>query len=202
MAWWLYMMVVAFADLFQRDMSGWGKAAWAVGLLIFPFLGVLFYLLTRPQPSEEEIGTLFGRARAAYGLSVADELQKLAALRDAGQLTDAEFQSQKARLLGVGGKPKNEVLLEQSALEALRGLQGDAVGGPSTEQIRRSMAYLLGDLAHAAETTGDRKTADKYYADSVGIWELLNRARPGYEEYEEGLSWSRERLKVRLKKVD
>jgi hypothetical protein len=114
----------------------------------------------------------------------------------------ALLQWQKARLLGVGGKPKNEVLLEQSALEALRGLQGDAVGGPSTEQIRRSMAYLLGDLAHAAETTGDRKTADKYYADSVGIWELLNRARPGYEEYEEGLSWSRERLKVRLKKVD
>lgn len=100
MAWWLYMMVVVFADLFQRDMSGWGKAAWAVGLLFFPFLGVLIYLLTRPKPSEEEVGALLGRARTAYGLSVADEIQKLAALHDAGKLTDAEFQSQKERLLG------------------------------------------------------------------------------------------------------
>lgn len=34
------------------------------------------------------------------GQSVADELRKLAELRDAGVLTDAEFAAQKARLLG------------------------------------------------------------------------------------------------------
>ncbi len=107
----------------------------------------------------------------------------------------ALLQWQKARMLGVGGKPKEETALEQRALETLRGLEGDPVEGPRTEQIRRSMAYLLGDLAHAAETDGDRDTAVGYFADSVEIWELLCRARPGYEEYEEGLSWSRERLK-------
>jgi cytochrome c-type biogenesis protein CcmH/NrfG len=32
-------------------------------------------------------------------MSVADELQKLAALRDAGVLTEAEFQEQKARVM-------------------------------------------------------------------------------------------------------
>jgi hypothetical protein len=51
------------------------------------------------------------------------------------------------------------------------------------------------------ETAGKREEAMKYFAESVKVWELLCRARPGYEEYEEGLSWSRERLKEKLKKV-
>ena len=113
----------------------------------------------------------------------------------------ALLQWQKARLLGLGGKSKQETALELRALESLQALEGDPVDGPRTEQIRRSTAYLLGDLAHAMETAGKREEAMKYFAESVKVWELLCRARPGYEEYEEGLSWSRERLKEKPKKV-
>jgi hypothetical protein len=38
--------------------------------------------------------------RPAHRRLIADELTKLAALRDAGVLTDEEFDNQKARLLG------------------------------------------------------------------------------------------------------
>jgi len=152
-------------------------------------------------------GLYIDRGRATDAMKLIDDGIRLldggpAAVGAPGRYRLALLWWQKARLLGVGGKSKEEIVLEQRALETLKGLEGDPVEGPRTEQIRRSMAYLLGDLAHAAETTGDRKTAAGYFADSVKIWELLNRARPGYEEYEEGLSWSRERLKERLREVE
>jgi eukaryotic-like serine/threonine-protein kinase len=102
---------------------------------------------------------------------------------------------QKARLLGVAGDAAQEVALERRALEALQRLEGDPVEGLRTEQIRRSTAYLLGDLAHATELAGDRAGAVKHFEASVEAWELLCRAKPGQEEYDEGLAWSRERLK-------
>jgi hypothetical protein len=40
------------------------------------------------------------RSRSAAGASVADELERLVRLRDAGALTPAEFEGAKARLLG------------------------------------------------------------------------------------------------------
>lgn len=102
---------------------------------------------------------------------------------------------QKGRLLGVGGHAAEELALERRALEAMQGLEGDPAAGLRTEQIRRSTAYLLGDLAHAAEISGDRAEAAKHFTESVKVWELLCRARPGQEEYDEGLAWSRARLK-------
>jgi len=102
---------------------------------------------------------------------------------------------QKGRLLGVGGSPEQEIEFCTRAVEALEDLEGDPVEGLRTEQIRRSMAYLLGDLAHAAESAKDQKTAVEAFAKSVEIWELLCKARPGQEEYDEGLAWSRVRLK-------
>ena len=40
------------------------------------------------------------RSRDEPGTSVADEVAKLVALRDAGELTDDEFAAQKAKVLG------------------------------------------------------------------------------------------------------
>jgi hypothetical protein len=102
---------------------------------------------------------------------------------------------QKGRLLGVGGESPKEIELCERALETMQELEGDPVEGLRTEQIRRSSAYLLGDLAHAAEAVGDDEAAGRYFARSVEVWELLCEARPGQEEYDEGLAWSRERLK-------
>lgn len=52
---WLWLLFAVFADLFRTEMSGWGKALWAVFLIILPFLGVLVYLVvhggTMPERS-------------------------------------------------------------------------------------------------------------------------------------------------------
>jgi uncharacterized membrane protein YdbT with pleckstrin-like domain len=58
------------------------------------------------QTMEDNENRKFDRARAPQAqLSVADELTKLAALRDQGHLTEAEFESQKATLLGGRQQP-------------------------------------------------------------------------------------------------
>ena len=42
---WIWLLIVIFGDLFRRDLSGWGKAAWVVFLIVLPFLGTLIYLI-------------------------------------------------------------------------------------------------------------------------------------------------------------
>ena len=60
----------------------------------------------RAQEHELQIESIKAIARAPSAAtatpsgSIADELVKLAALRDSGVLTDAEFATQKARLMG------------------------------------------------------------------------------------------------------
>ncbi len=51
------------------------------------------------QEMEDNENRKFDRVRAPGAVSVADEIAKLAALRDQGHLSEAEFEEQKARLL-------------------------------------------------------------------------------------------------------
>jgi uncharacterized membrane protein len=45
----LVLWVRAVIDLFRRrDLSTSGKAAWAIIMLVFPFVGLLVYTLLRP----------------------------------------------------------------------------------------------------------------------------------------------------------
>jgi hypothetical protein len=49
----LILWVRALLDLFRRpDLSGGAKAAWAVGMLVLPFLGLLVYTMLRPADSQ------------------------------------------------------------------------------------------------------------------------------------------------------
>jgi hypothetical protein len=90
--------VFALVDLFGRhDLSGWAKAAWLVAILIFPLLGVLVYFFTRPEYARGAGDTRTDRYAPA---TPAEQLRMLAELRDSGKITDAEFQAEKARLLG------------------------------------------------------------------------------------------------------
>ena len=44
----IWLLITVFMDLFRRhDISGWGKAFWVIGLIIFPLLAVLVYLITQ-----------------------------------------------------------------------------------------------------------------------------------------------------------
>jgi Phospholipase_D-nuclease N-terminal len=49
----LVLWVRAVLDVFRRpDLSGGGKAAWAIGMLVVPFVGLLLYTLLRPADSQ------------------------------------------------------------------------------------------------------------------------------------------------------
>jgi Short C-terminal domain len=108
---WIWLLIAVFADIFRsRDLSGWGKGLWVAGIVIFPWLGVLVYLIVRGgKMHEREIEAAQARnqaftqyvkqAAASSRGGSADELAKLANLRDRGVISEAEFQSEKAKLL-------------------------------------------------------------------------------------------------------
>lgn len=97
---WFYLLIVIFTDLFSRDMSGWAKAAWVIGIIIFPFLGILVYLIARPKPTDEEIAAAQREQMTSAGISTADQLTQLSALHDQGKISDEEFAKAKKDLLG------------------------------------------------------------------------------------------------------
>ncbi len=106
---WLWVLFYIFVDIFRsHDLSGWAKALWFVFVLVIPVIGVLVYLITRGGKMHERAAQ---QARqqdqefrayvqdAAGSQSSADQLSKLAGLRDHGVITDEEFQREKAKVL-------------------------------------------------------------------------------------------------------
>lgn len=106
---WIWVIVGVISDVFRsKDLSGLEKALWVLGIIIIPWLGVLTYIVIRGQGMAERNAQALAeveKMRRAYvqdvaGSSTADELTKLAELRDKGIITDAELQVQKTKLLG------------------------------------------------------------------------------------------------------
>jgi hypothetical protein len=109
---WIGLLFRIFGDLFgDHELSGWGKALWTVFLIFFPWLGALVYLiargrsmneraLARAQQNEQAFSQYVRQTAGAGTTSTADELAKLADLRDRGTISDEEFQHAKAKLLG------------------------------------------------------------------------------------------------------
>jgi hypothetical protein len=95
----IWMFIAVFADIFGRDISGWAKAGWALLILVLPFIGILIYIIARPKPSEEEIAMMQRQARAASGISPADEIARAQQLRQSGAITEEEFQELKRRAM-------------------------------------------------------------------------------------------------------
>jgi hypothetical protein len=109
---WIVLLFQVIADIFRSDdMGGFAKAVWAIFVIIVPWLGVLVYLIARGksmgqrgyQRAQAQDAAFRGYvqdvAGPGAGQGTADELGKLAALRDQGVITDAEFAQQKAKLL-------------------------------------------------------------------------------------------------------
>ena len=106
---WIWLLITVFVDVFRSDQSGWAKAGWTIFIVFLPLLGVLVYLIAqggKMQEREVAHATKVAEAQNAYirdvagTESTADQLTKLSALHDSGKLTDEEFSSQKAKLLG------------------------------------------------------------------------------------------------------
>ncbi len=108
---WIWLLITVFVDIFRSDMSGWAKAGWVIFVIVLPLLGVLIYLiaqgknmqersLKQAQDQDKAMRSYIQDAAGTSGqASAADEVSKLAALRDAGTITDEEFASAKAKLL-------------------------------------------------------------------------------------------------------
>lgn len=98
-----WLLITVFADLFRRRMSGWAKAAWVLFFIFVPYLGIFVYLISRghgwTEDHEKWAQEDMAMARKQLGVNVGDELQKLSALHDQGKLTDAEFETAKAKLI-------------------------------------------------------------------------------------------------------
>jgi ABC-type multidrug transport system fused ATPase/permease subunit len=106
---WIFLLFWIIFDIFRsKDLSGWGKALWLIFIVILPFLGVLIYLIARGgsmhersyREAQAEDKQFREYVRDAAGTSSsADELAKLADLKDRGVITEAEFQQGKAKIL-------------------------------------------------------------------------------------------------------
>jgi predicted membrane channel-forming protein YqfA (hemolysin III family) len=101
---WFWLLIVIFGDLFRRrDISGWGKALWVIGLVLFSYLGVLVYLITQGRGMAERNAQQAQQAREelrrVVGYSVADEITKLDQLKKSGSITADEYGRLRARLV-------------------------------------------------------------------------------------------------------
>jgi hypothetical protein len=105
---WLMLLFRVFGDIFRSEATGWAKAAWTVCVLVLPYLGVFIYLIAegdRMAGREAAARQKVDQARRDYIRSAAgtggtaDELERLASLRERGVLSDAEFEAQKQRIL-------------------------------------------------------------------------------------------------------
>ena len=108
---WIWILIWIFIDIFRsRDLSGWAKALWFLFVLFIPLIGILVYLIARggsmqeraaQQAQQEDQGArAYIRDAAGEGNS-ADQLAKLADLRDRGVISAEEFEREKAKVLAA-----------------------------------------------------------------------------------------------------
>jgi hypothetical protein len=107
---WFWLLIVVFGDIFRsRDLSGWGKALWSIFVIVLPYLGIFVYLIARghkmhehtEQAAREQDAAMrdYVRSVAPSSGGTAEEIARLADLRDQGVISEAEFQQAKTKAL-------------------------------------------------------------------------------------------------------
>ncbi len=102
---WIWILIWVFIDIFRsRDLSGWAKALWFLFVLFIPLIGVLVYLIARGGSMQERAAQQQDadfRSYASSPASTADQLAKLADLRDRGVISAEDFEREKAKVLAA-----------------------------------------------------------------------------------------------------
>ena len=109
---WIWIFIMVVADIFRSDdLNGWGKTGWIILCIVLPYLGVFLYLIIRgrhmtehrtrdyqmmQQQQQDYIRSVAG---SGGGSSAADEIEKLAKLRDDGVLSPEDFEAAKKKVL-------------------------------------------------------------------------------------------------------
>jgi hypothetical protein len=110
---WIAALMVWFRCLFDlfsdSSLSGWAKAGWALLLIFVPWLGALIYLIARGRSMTERQRAALEQRQAEqdrYIQQVAgasqgptEQIASAKALLDSGALTQAEYESLKAKAL-------------------------------------------------------------------------------------------------------
>ena len=106
---WFWILIYVMIDIFRSsDLSGFAKALWFLFVLFIPLIGVLAYLIVRggsmheraQQQARQQDEEFRAYVQDAAGpKSSADELTKLAGLRDHGVITSEEFEREKSKIL-------------------------------------------------------------------------------------------------------
>lgn len=107
---WFWLLFMVLMDVFRSsDLSGWGKAGWTIFVLLLPLIGILIYLIVRgrsmhqraAQQAAQQEEAFRGYVQEAAGspASSADQLAKLADLRQRGVITSDEFEQEKSKVL-------------------------------------------------------------------------------------------------------
>jgi hypothetical protein len=109
---WIWILIMVFIDIFRsHDLGGWAKALWFLFVLFIPVIGVLVYLIARGGKMSERAARqaqqqdaearAYIQDAASSPASSADQLAKLADLRDRGVISAAEFDREKAKVLAA-----------------------------------------------------------------------------------------------------
>ncbi len=108
---WIWIVVTVLLDVFRRhDVSGWGKAAWTVLVILLPFVGVLSYLIVNSDGmaqrsakdaanTQTQVDDYIRQTAGANG--PASEIERGKQLLDSGAINQAEFDSIKKRALAA-----------------------------------------------------------------------------------------------------
>lgn len=105
---WIWLAISVFIDIFRsHDMGGIHKAIWVVAIFAFPLIGVLIYLIVRggkmnqhaAEAAKAQDAAMQNYIRNAAGTTPADELHRLADLKDRGVIDQAEFDKLKGQIV-------------------------------------------------------------------------------------------------------
>jgi hypothetical protein len=106
---WFWLLITVFSDVFRRhDISGLGKTAWIVFVIVLPYLGVFVYLIAQSKGMAERNVKQAQKAQSQFDDYVktvaaesgpAGEIEKAKGLLDSGAISQAEYESLKAKAL-------------------------------------------------------------------------------------------------------
>jgi magnesium-transporting ATPase (P-type) len=111
----IWLAISVFIDIFRsHDMKGWVKAAWIILVMVLPIIGILAYLILRGDKmrvhqmqaaqDQEQFARAYIQQFSGNRQSTADEISKLAELKNKGEITDAEFDELKSHVIAHAQK--------------------------------------------------------------------------------------------------
>ena len=109
---WFWLLISVFGDIFRRrDIGGWGKAGWIILVIVLPYVGVFIYLIVEHDgiaernaqqvQAQQAVADQYIRSVSGSG-GPAGEIETAKSLLDSGAITQAEYDSLKAKALGQG----------------------------------------------------------------------------------------------------